>query len=285
VNIYLSSPVSYYQRSVNKRIATSLANVGIEVFLPQDISPQKTSHKNFEVYVYEKCLDMIRQSDAVLLVYPYGRDCAWEVGYYEALGLPQFAYIPNYSKGSLSRLRDWMIKGSLDVVFVTDHITHNFISRDPILSQCNIQLLSENDMGIYIQKHLCVNRQVPNFVGAGAIVSNDDKVLLVQEKASSTEYNRVKGMWGFPTETVGPFAPEQHALNALYREAGWRGKNPKFITIQHIPRASGIFYKVEVHGSYKSNNGRWFAIRQILDGTMFLRPTYSIVLRESMSTN
>ncbi len=283
MNIYLSSPVSYYQRSVNKRIAASLANVGMKVFLPQDISPQKYSHKNFEIYVYEQCLDMIRQSDAVLLVYPYGRDCAWEVGYYEALGLPQFAYIPNHSMVSLSRLRDWMIKGSLDVVFVTDHITYNVISHDPILSQCNIQLvLSENDMGIYIQKHLSMNKQITNFVGAGAIVCRVDKVLLIQEKISSAQYNRMKGMWGFPTETVNSFAPEQHALNALYREAGYKGKDPKFISIQHIPRASGIFYKVEMQRNQENNIGRWFPIRQILEEHMFLRPTYSTILRESM---
>jgi nucleoside 2-deoxyribosyltransferase len=286
MSIYLSSPVSYYQRSVNTRIASSLAHVGINVSLPQDISPQKYSHKDFELYVYEKCLEMIRKSSAVLLVYPYGRDCAWEVGYYEALGLPQFAYLPNHSKECISRLRDWMIKGSLDVIFVTDHKMYNVINQDPILSECNIQLvLSEYEMGIYIQKHLSMNKPVTNFVGAGAIVCRSDKVLLIQEETSSIQYNRVKGMWGFPTETVNYFSPEQHALNGLYREAGYKGKDPKFITIQHIPRASGIFYKVELQRNQESKIGRWFPIRQILEEHMFLRPTYSTVLRESMRIN
>src|SRR3990172_10202799 len=249
VSIYLSSPVSSYQRSYNFFVADLLKKSGHLIYLPQEISPQNISHKKFPEYVYSRCVEMIQSSNLGLLLLPYGRDCAWEVGYYKGINKPLFVYIGKLTKEQQERFRDWMIKGSVDEIITNNKKTYNFIQKDPILKFKPFNLLTKvKDLPfiveqLYTKKYK--NKSQPCFIGVGAIVTRNKKVLLVQEQKDSQWYLRKKGMWGFPTTPMaGEKSPEEQSLYSLFKETQIKGKNPDYVAKDAIPNATGLFYKV-----------------------------------------
>lgn len=282
LKVYISSPVSHYQRPSNLRVANTLRSAGINVCLPQEIAPPKTKHKKFEYEVFNKCVNMIHKSDLGLLLYPYGRDSAWEAGYYLGLNKPMFALLTSSSEKQISRLRDWMIKGGLNAIITTSDKAYKILKSDPILSSKDIALIKsvENLPGTITDLYeKSYSNNEPVFVGVGAVVANNDKVLLVQETDDSPFYMREKGMWGFPTTTMSDNPPEVHSIHSLKKEANLDGTNPSFICKQTIPNAAGLFYKLDVDKYDDIENARWFPFDQVLSSIMNLRPTFENVLK------
>jgi nucleoside 2-deoxyribosyltransferase len=282
MKVYISSPVSYYQKDWNQNVTNILRNSGITVHLPQEITVVGQKHKNFEKHVYDKCIEWMDDSDLGILLLPYGRDCAYEIGYYRGLNKPTVMFVEKLNKVNLERLRDWMIKGSIDYIICISHKQKSILQNDPIISSKPIyQIDSFDEFPETIKSIISYSKNKDtHFIGAGAVLIKEDKVLLVQEEESSLDYLRTKGMWGFPTTKVQDHAPRDQAMISLEKEAGVIGKNPKFICLQNIPRATGIFYKTEyVNQVDNYSKAKWFSINSVIKGNLFLRPTYDKVLK------
>lgn len=279
LDVYISSPVSFYQREWNNKITKLLRSNNFKILLPQEITSPYTNHNKFEIYVYNKCVDWIMQSDLGLLLLPYGRDCAWEVGYYKGIGKPLFVLVDKITKENKERLRDWMVKGSVDELIFLNKQSYIEFKKDPIISLKpltlikNINELPSKILELFNNKY----KSFPlHFLGSGAVVIKDNKVLLVEESTDSKYYLRRKGMWGFPTTIVNKTSPEQQSIASLKLETGSIGFNPKYICKQEIAHATGLFYKLE---SIQDNKlGQWFSINQVLSNNFNLRPTYKNVL-------
>ena len=69
----------------------------------------------------------------------FGRDCAWETGYYSNSEKPLVFFVDTQTEW----LRDWMIKGGLDYVITNNEKTYQILLKDPILKHKGLFLIKE----------------------------------------------------------------------------------------------------------------------------------------------
>lgn len=152
--IYLSASISNALN--NEYICSMFSNNDFQIFLPQYITPKDLNHENFPVDVYNKCLEMMESSDiGLLLLDSYGRDCAWEAGWYTA---KKSKKLIAFVESSSHFMRDWMIKGGIDIFITTNPRIYDYAQKDPILKDKTIILInSVNDIGITILEHMNSN--------------------------------------------------------------------------------------------------------------------------------
>ncbi|MEE9525344.1 MAG: nucleoside 2-deoxyribosyltransferase domain-containing protein [Candidatus Woesearchaeota archaeon] len=138
IKVYLSARISKDAHRWNNHVCDSLKSP-ISVFMPQRYNPWNVSHKEFPKEVYDMDLAAMKESDICLLLPKYGRDCAWEIGWYGNSNKPIVVYVDNQVKW----LRDWMIKGGVDYVITTNHKTWKILIDDPILKFKKIVFIEE----------------------------------------------------------------------------------------------------------------------------------------------
>ena len=129
IKIYVSARISADAHKWNNAVCSSLDD-RIEVFKPQDHNPYNLDHREFSKQVYEIDLKAMQGSDMGLLLPPYGRDCAWEVGWYSNSDKPMAVYTENDTEW----LRDWMIKGGVDKVITPTDWLFDILKNDPIVA-------------------------------------------------------------------------------------------------------------------------------------------------------
>lgn len=284
LKVYISSPISDYQAKWNIQVTKLLRFEGFLVYLPQEIDLISKNHKKFPITIFEKCCEMIVSSDFGLLLLPYGRDCAWEVGYYKGLNKPIYVYAEELDKEQKMMLRDWMIKGSIDKIITTSKKTSQIFLHDPILQSKKINYIKNihdlpNTLYAIYESYKSILSSA--YLGVGAVVIKKDKVLLVREKTNSRFYMRKKGMWGYPTKLfTSQNTPTKQSLISLTKETHLIGDYPRFISQEAIPNAIGLFYKVSLKGTQKLKNGQWFPIEDVIKEKVYLRPTYVNVLKK-----
>jgi len=135
--IYLSACIS---NALNNEYICSKFPVEQYIFdLPQKITPKELNHENFPLDVYQQCINMMEASDlGLLLLDSYGRDCAWEAGWYTARpGKKLVAFVESSSHFT----RDWMIKGGIDIFVTTNPRIYQYALGDPILRHKTIIFL------------------------------------------------------------------------------------------------------------------------------------------------
>lgn len=138
IKIYLSASISNALN--NQYIADVFPQDKFEIFLPQKIVPTSLSHTSFPLDVYQGCLTMMEASNLCLvLLDSYGRDCAWECGWYTA---NPDRYLVAFVESSSHFSRDWMIKGGIDLIVTTNPRLFDLISHDPILKLKSQVLIS-----------------------------------------------------------------------------------------------------------------------------------------------
>lgn len=133
IKVYLSARISKEAHEWNNHVCSSL-KAPISVFMPQKHNPWNTSHESFPREVYEMDLAAMKESHIGLLLAAYGRDCAWEVGWYANSKKPLVVFIDD----QLEWLRDWMIKGGLDYIITNNKDTLRKLWNDPILKNKSI---------------------------------------------------------------------------------------------------------------------------------------------------
>ncbi|MFN8672419.1 MAG: hypothetical protein U0457_10135 [Candidatus Sericytochromatia bacterium] len=129
IKIYLSASISNALN--NQYICDQFDQNKFFFHLPQKITPKDLNHENFPLDVYQQCIDMMEDSDAgLLLLDSYGRDCAWEAGWYSCR---KDKKLIAFVESSSHFMRDWMIKGGIDVFVTNNPRIHSYAINDPIL--------------------------------------------------------------------------------------------------------------------------------------------------------
>jgi len=127
--VYLSARISADAHAANNQVCDAIAD-SFEVFKPHEHNPWNIDHRRLQRDVYETDLNAMKASHMGLLLAPYGRDCAWEVGWYIGAHKPIVAF----SFGDDDWLRDWMIKGGLSAAVTTHEGLYNKLKfEDPML--------------------------------------------------------------------------------------------------------------------------------------------------------
>lgn len=127
--MYLSARISEDAHAWNNEIC-DIINDRFNVFIPHEHNPYNLDHHKFEQSVYQMDLDAMIESEIGLLLTPYGRDCAWEIGWYSKSNKP----IVMYAEKDISWTRDWMIKGGIDHVFVVETEMFELLKNDGIVA-------------------------------------------------------------------------------------------------------------------------------------------------------
>ncbi len=137
VRVYLSACIS---NALNNEFICSKFPEDKFIFdLPQKITPKELNHENFPLDVYKKCLEMMEASNiGLLLLDSYGRDCAWEAGWYSA---NKDKKLIAFVESSCHFTRDWMIKGGVDIFITTNPRIYSYAVNDPILKHKKIIFL------------------------------------------------------------------------------------------------------------------------------------------------
>ncbi|MBN1156519.1 hypothetical protein JXA85_02820 [Candidatus Woesearchaeota archaeon] len=138
IKVYLSARISKDARAWNNYVCGFLT-APFSVFMPQTHNSVPKNHKDFQIEVAYMDIDAMQQSDMGLLLPPYGRDCAWEVGWYAGQKKPLVAFTHN----ELEWLRDWMLKSCLAAVITDNQNTYLKLKKDPILSKKRVILIGE----------------------------------------------------------------------------------------------------------------------------------------------
>ncbi len=157
LKIYLSARISEDAHRLNNEV-NDLLDGRIEMFMPQNHNPYNLDHREFPRQVYQTDLNAMIESDMGLLLPPYGRDCAWEVGWYANSDKPLVVY----TEDELEWLRDWMVKGGLDWVITPTPNVYEVLADDPIVAdKCLLmtskQALSDTLLDIFAQSRKSVS--------------------------------------------------------------------------------------------------------------------------------
>lgn len=137
--IYLSASISNAPN--NAFLADQFDPAIFEFYLPQLIVPEKLNHEQFPVRVFQQCLEMMTASDFGLVLFDaFGRDCAWECGWYAArCDKPLFGFV----ESSSIFMRDWMVKGGLDGLVTTNPRMYEVFQANPLLQTKALSLIEK----------------------------------------------------------------------------------------------------------------------------------------------
>ncbi|MEK7431795.1 MAG: hypothetical protein AABZ74_01580 [Cyanobacteriota bacterium] len=139
IKIYLSASISNALN--NQHICDQFDKDKFFFHLPQTITPKELNHENFPLGVYNKCIEMMEDSDAgLLLLDSYGRDCAWEAGWYSCRNDKKLIA---FVESSSHFMRDWMIKGGIDIFVTNNTRLHEYALEDPILKYKKILYIKD----------------------------------------------------------------------------------------------------------------------------------------------
>ncbi|MFA6106173.1 MAG: hypothetical protein WC745_00695 [Patescibacteria group bacterium] len=149
INIYLIARISKDAHEWNNRICGMLDCSKFGVFKPHEHNPWNGAHEKFSKDVFDIDLEALKWSHIGLCLPEFGKDCAWETGWYSNSKKPLVIFISD----QLSWLRDWMIKGGLDYVITDKNETYNILLNDPILKHKKIiQIRFKNKLGNELEK-------------------------------------------------------------------------------------------------------------------------------------
>ena len=141
IKIYLIARISKDAQPWNNKVVSSLKRRHFEVFKPHEHNPWDKKHEKFSQKVVDVDVEAIKNSHFGLILPEFGRDCAWECGYYANSTKPAIIFVEN----QLGWLRDWMIKGNIDFVITNNKKTYNILKQDHILKHKKIILIKKLD--------------------------------------------------------------------------------------------------------------------------------------------
>lgn len=82
MTIYIAA--RYNEKGRNEKIALALRKQGFTAILPREFRVRSDTREKSK-FVYKECLKSLNQSSTLLVVSPFGRDVAFEIGYYQHL--------------------------------------------------------------------------------------------------------------------------------------------------------------------------------------------------------
>jgi nucleoside 2-deoxyribosyltransferase len=127
LKIYFAAKMSKdeYRKANIKTLEKFLNKPIFRVFMPQNITVPELSYSRIEKCGYEADRAAIDWSDILFLSSPYGKDCAWEVGY--ASGLNKFI-VANVT--DTSSINDTMVISSVDLIITDQKNIYDQLLKD-----------------------------------------------------------------------------------------------------------------------------------------------------------
>ena len=129
LKVYLISRISEDAHHHNEKVAKAL-KPELEVFVPHLHNPCHENHHHFSLKTASVNLRAMEKSDIGLLLLPYGRDCAWEAGWFAGQkNKKQIIFVHDET----AWLRDWMLKSGTDAVITDNKKLFAKLKKDPVL--------------------------------------------------------------------------------------------------------------------------------------------------------
>ena len=130
IPLYISSRLTPEAQAWNDLICPEL-NKEFSLFRPQDIDLRQISKADIDVDAYKKDFEGMKQAK-FLLVLPspsYGRDCAWEIGWFCGQGKATIAYVEVPGDWT----KDAMVKGGLTAIITNSQELYETLQTDSSL--------------------------------------------------------------------------------------------------------------------------------------------------------
>jgi nucleoside 2-deoxyribosyltransferase len=157
IKIYLIARISEDAHAWNNEVASIFDRKKFEVFCPHKDNPwddNQIRHEEVSQLIVDVDVEAISDSHFGLALPLFGRDCAWECGYYAGIKKPVVVFIEKETEW----FRDWMVKGGINYVVTNNQKTFQLLKKDSILCHKEILLIekmsdiNETLISIY-QKH------------------------------------------------------------------------------------------------------------------------------------
>lgn len=149
ISVYLCSRLTEEALQWNQVICEEL-DERFRLFRPQDLDLSAATETTFDQMVYLGDMAGMETSDILLVLPPYGRDCAWEIGWFCGQQRPAIAYIEK--EGDF--LRDAMVKGGLTAIITSDPVLYEHLMQDASTSKKSYLISSRKELGDCIKEYL-----------------------------------------------------------------------------------------------------------------------------------
>lgn len=131
LRIYLCSRLTQNARAWNDLICEELYfDDEIDLFRPQDVDLSHLTAFEKDYAAYYADLEGIQHSDLLLVLPPYGRDCAWEIGWFCGAKKVTLAYIESVEEW----LRDAMVMGGISAIITNNENSYQLLLENPLTS-------------------------------------------------------------------------------------------------------------------------------------------------------
>lgn len=139
IKIYLIARISKDAHLWNNKVTSVFDKTKFEIFKPQEHNPWNKKHESFSQKVVDIDIKAIKDSHLGLILPEFGKDCAWECGYYANSSKPTVIFVDD----QLIWLRDWMIKGGINFMITNNQKTYKVLKQDHILKDKKIILIKK----------------------------------------------------------------------------------------------------------------------------------------------
>jgi nucleoside 2-deoxyribosyltransferase len=149
IQIYLCSRLTQSAREWNNVITGELSSHNeLCIFRPQDVDLRNLTGFELDYDAFYADFEAILHADMLLVLPPYGRDCAWEIGWFCGAEKPTIAYIE--SEGDW--VRDSMIMGGMTAIITNNAAVQKLLLENPLTAKKNYLIESKSDLGDCIKK-------------------------------------------------------------------------------------------------------------------------------------
>ena len=147
LHIYLCSRLTEAAKKWNDEISKELGK-GFYLFRPQDVDLNAFSQDERDLAAYKADFEGMNQSHLLLVLPPYGRDCAWEIGWFNGQEKPAIAY----TEFTGDWLKDAMVKGGLTAIVTNNLELYHLLLNDPSISKKSYWISSRESLPLIIKE-------------------------------------------------------------------------------------------------------------------------------------
>jgi nucleoside 2-deoxyribosyltransferase len=127
LKVYLCSKIKKAAQHINDEVAEGLRRAGFEVFVPHE-APHNLNNAD-DYTVFKQDYFELSKADLIVVVPGIGVDCAWELGWASASGLPIYAYTDR----DVTLCDHPMVKPNIKKVFTSADAVYRSLKKDTVL--------------------------------------------------------------------------------------------------------------------------------------------------------
>lgn len=152
LRVYLCSRLTESAKTWNNEVTAEIGDA-LSLFRPQDVDLSQLAENEFDWAAYQADFAEMKLADLLLVLPPYGRDCAWEIGWFCGNEKPAIAYVEVQGDW----FRDAMVKGGLTAIITNNAELYEILLQDSATALKSYlisskQNLSETIKQIYTEK-------------------------------------------------------------------------------------------------------------------------------------